>query len=116
MHVEWFGQSAFALTGSEAAIFIDPFGDLSPLAQRGMQFDYPPIQSGVEWTCCSSPTSTSTTTASRRPPREPAILRSTAGRLDSPIGEVVAIASEHDEQAGTQRGPNTILFPRSSDP
>ena len=40
---------------------------------------------------------------------DPAILRSTAGRLESPIGEVVAIASEHDEAAGTERGPNTIF-------
>ncbi|HJS94667.1 MAG TPA: MBL fold metallo-hydrolase, partial [Solirubrobacteraceae bacterium] len=39
----------------------------------------------------------------------PAVLRSTAGRLESPFGEVVAIASEHDEAAGTQRGPNTIF-------
>jgi hypothetical protein len=30
-------------------------------------------------------------------------LRSTAGRLDSPIGEVVAVASEHDQVAGTER-------------
>jgi L-ascorbate metabolism protein UlaG (beta-lactamase superfamily) len=37
------------------------------------------------------------------------VLRSTAGRLDSPIGEVVAIASEHDTAAGTERGPNTIF-------
>lgn len=27
----------------------------------------------------------------------------------SPIGEVTAIASEHDDVAGTQRGPNTIF-------
>ena len=26
-----------------------------------------------------------------------------------PVGEVVAVASEHDEAAGTQRGPNTIF-------
>jgi Beta-lactamase superfamily domain len=37
------------------------------------------------------------------------ILRSTAGGLDSPLGEVLAIASEHDEAAGTERGPNTIF-------
>jgi L-ascorbate metabolism protein UlaG (beta-lactamase superfamily) len=37
------------------------------------------------------------------------VLRSTAGRLESPIGEVVAIASEHDDAAGTERGPNTIF-------
>lgn len=40
---------------------------------------------------------------------EPAVLRATAGRLTSPIGEVTAIASEHDEAAGTVRGPNTIF-------
>jgi L-ascorbate metabolism protein UlaG (beta-lactamase superfamily) len=108
MHVEWFGQSAFALRTPDASVFIDPFGDLSPLAERGMQFDYPAIDTddvdlllvthehfdhnGVE--AISG---------------EPTILRSTAGRLESPIGEIVAIASEHDEQAGTQRGPNTIF-------
>jgi L-ascorbate metabolism protein UlaG (beta-lactamase superfamily) len=108
MQVEWFGQSAFALTGSAAAVFIDPFGDMSPAAARGMQFEYPAIETaavdlllvthehldhnGVEAIA-----------------GDPTILRSTAGRLQSPIGEVVAIASEHDEQAGTQRGPNTIF-------
>ena len=40
---------------------------------------------------------------------EPAVLRSTAGRLESPVGEVVAVASEHDPAAGTERGPNTIF-------
>lgn len=37
------------------------------------------------------------------------MLRSTAGRHESPIGEVLGIASEHDEAAGTERGPNTIF-------
>ncbi len=36
-------------------------------------------------------------------------MRSTAGRFETPVGEVVAIASEHDDQAGTARGPNTIF-------
>jgi L-ascorbate metabolism protein UlaG (beta-lactamase superfamily) len=39
----------------------------------------------------------------------PQILRSTAGTFESPIGEVIAVASEHDDVAGTQRGPNTIF-------
>ncbi len=59
--------------------------------------------------CCWSPTSTLTTTAWRSIGGDPAILRSTAGKLESPIGEVMAIASEHDESAGTERGPNTIF-------
>ncbi|HKK09129.1 MAG TPA: MBL fold metallo-hydrolase, partial [Gemmatimonadota bacterium] len=29
--------------------------------------------------------------------------------LPSPLGEVVAVASEHDATAGTERGPNTIF-------
>ena len=41
---------------------------------------------------------------------EPPVLRSTAGRHDlAPIGEVLAVASEHDVAAGTERGPNTIF-------
>ncbi|HVS85383.1 MAG TPA: MBL fold metallo-hydrolase, partial [Gaiellaceae bacterium] len=40
---------------------------------------------------------------------EPAVIRSTAGRIDSPVGEVVAVASEHDDAAGTKRGPNAIF-------
>ncbi|MCW2984156.1 MAG: Zn-dependent hydrolase [Conexibacter sp.] len=40
---------------------------------------------------------------------DPAVLRSTAGKLQSPIGEVLAVASEHDEAAGTERGPNTLF-------
>ncbi len=39
----------------------------------------------------------------------PTVVRSTAGRLESPVGEVLAVASEHDEHAGTERGPNTIF-------
>ena len=39
----------------------------------------------------------------------PHTVRSTAGRFETPAGEVVAVASEHDAQAGTVRGPNTIF-------
>ncbi len=52
MRVEWHGQSAFTLTGSEAKVFIDP---------------------------------------------------------TDAVGEVLGVASEHDEAAGTERGPNTIF-------
>jgi L-ascorbate metabolism protein UlaG (beta-lactamase superfamily) len=109
MRVEWFGQSAFALTGPEAKVFIDPFGDMSGLAQsRGLTFEYPPIEAGgVDLLLV---------THEHRDHNgveaiggEPVVLRSTAGRFESPLGEVVAIASEHDGEAGTQRGPNTIF-------
>ena len=108
MRVDWYGQAAFRLGGEQASVFIDPFGDMSAAAARGLRFDYPPINrvradlvlvthehfdhNGVEVIDGG-----------------PAVLRSTAGRLESPIGEVLAIASEHDEAAGTERGPNTIF-------
>ena len=40
---------------------------------------------------------------------EPALVRSVAGTRSSPLGDVVAVASEHDGAAGTERGPNTIV-------
>jgi L-ascorbate metabolism protein UlaG (beta-lactamase superfamily) len=108
MEVEWNGQSAFRLAGERATVFVDPFDDVSGLAARGIQFEYPAIEgvgadlvlvthehldhNGVEAISGS-----------------PEVLRSTAGRLESPIGEVLAVASEHDTAAGTERGPNTIF-------
>jgi L-ascorbate metabolism protein UlaG (beta-lactamase superfamily) len=109
MRVEWYGQSAFHLSAGEQPVAIDPFADMSAMAAgRGMQFDYPPIvdvaadlllvthehadHNGVEAIT-----------------GDPTVVRSTAGTFESPIGEVTAIASEHDEQAGTARGPNTIF-------
>jgi L-ascorbate metabolism protein UlaG (beta-lactamase superfamily) len=47
MHVEWYGQSAFRLTDGSTTVFIDPFPDMTPMAERGMRWDYPPI-AGVE--------------------------------------------------------------------
>jgi L-ascorbate metabolism protein UlaG (beta-lactamase superfamily) len=108
MHVEWFGQSAFALRTPEASVFIDPFGDLSPMAERGIQFDYPEINTG-EVDLLLVTHEHLDHNGVEAIPGEPTTLRSTAGRLESPIGEIVAISSEHDEQAGTERGHNTIF-------
>ena len=108
MRIEWFGQSAFQLQADDGTVVIDPFGDLSGARDSGVHFGYPPIvglaadlllithehrdHNGVEAVTGS-----------------PATIRSTAGVLSSPLGEVVAIASEHDRRAGTERGPNTIF-------
>ena len=40
---------------------------------------------------------------------DPYVVRSTAGTFDTPVGQVVAIASEHDGAAGTLRGPNAMM-------
>ena len=44
MRIQWYGQSAFALKGAEASVFIDPFGDMAAARDRGMQWDYPAIE------------------------------------------------------------------------
>jgi L-ascorbate metabolism protein UlaG (beta-lactamase superfamily) len=108
MHVEWYGQSAFRLSTAESTVAIDPFEDMSALASRGIQFDYPPIK-GLEAELLLVTHEHSDHNGVGAIAGEPTVLRSTAGRLESPIGEVTAIASEHDEEAGTARGPNTIF-------
>jgi L-ascorbate metabolism protein UlaG (beta-lactamase superfamily) len=108
MRIQWYGQSAFGLTGAQASVFIDPFGDMSPLAGRGLEFDYPPIE-GVRADLVLVTHEHLDHNGVEVIGGEPTILRSSAGRLESPIGQVVAIASEHDQAAGTERGPNTIF-------
>jgi L-ascorbate metabolism protein UlaG (beta-lactamase superfamily) len=107
MRIRWFGQSAFLLTGKHS-VFIDPFGDVSRLVSQGLQFDYPPIE-GVSVDLVLVTHEHGDHNAAEVLDGFPPVLRSTAGRLDSPVGEVVAIASEHDDEAGTKRGPNTIF-------
>ena len=108
MHIRWFGRSAFLLTGSKT-VLVDPFGDAGDrMKARGLEFNYPPMgsvradlllvthehgdHSGVEVV-----------------EGDPQVIRSTAGTRETPIGDVTAIASEHDDVAGTVRGPNTIF-------
>ncbi len=108
MRVQWYGQSAFHLSAATACVAIDPFADLSGLTSRGMQFDYPAI-AGLTADLLLVTHEHADHNGVEAIGADPVILRSTAGRLQSPIGEIVAIASEHDEQAGTARGPNTIF-------
>ena len=107
MRVEWFGQSAFHLQGEQAAVAIDPFADMSGMTAR-VRFDYPPIE-GVQAELLLVTHEHADHNGVEAIGGEPTILRSTAGKLESPLGEVTAIASEHDEAAGTERGPNTIF-------
>jgi L-ascorbate metabolism protein UlaG (beta-lactamase superfamily) len=109
MRVEWYGQSAFALQGQDVSVFIDPFGDIATaMGDRGVQFEYPTIE-GVSADLLLITHEHLDHNAAEAIGGEPAVIRSTAGKLDSPAGEVIAIASEHDDAAGTQRGPNTIF-------
>ena len=107
MQLEWYGQSAFRLTDGERTVFIDPFDDLSALRGRGLRWDYPPI-TGVSADLVLVTHDHLDHNGVGAIGGEPAVLR-IAGTHESPVGEVVGIASEHDDAAGTQRGPNTLF-------
>ena len=108
MRIRWYGQSAYTLTGAERTVTIDPFADMSALLGGFRRFDYPPVpehaadlllvtHEHADHNGVGAVTGT------------PYVVRSTAGRFETPVGEVVAVASEHDAEAGTRRGPNTIF-------
>jgi L-ascorbate metabolism protein UlaG (beta-lactamase superfamily) len=103
------GQSAFRLDGDGKTVAIDPFGDMSALSSgRGIQWDYPAI-AGVEPDLLLVTHEHVDHNGVEAIDGEPHTLRSTAGTHESPIGPVTGIASEHDDAAGTERGPNTIF-------
>jgi L-ascorbate metabolism protein UlaG (beta-lactamase superfamily) len=107
MRVRWFGQSAFLLDGTQK-VFVDPFGDMTELLRkRGGRFDYPAIE-GIEADVVLVTHEHFDHNQVKAIGGEPAVIRAQAGTLESPIGEVVGVASEHDQVAGTQRGHNTI--------
>ena len=90
-------------------MLIDPFGDMSErLAAHGLEFRYPQLE-GVTADVLLVTHEHGDHNAVESVGGEPLVIRSTAGRFDTPIGEVVAIAAEHDDVAGTTRGPNTIF-------
>src|SRR5690349_4661554 len=108
MELQWYGQSAFRLSDGGRTVFIDPFGDMSGLAAgRGLTWDYPPI-SGVSADLLLVTHEHRDHNGVEAIAGDPVILRG-AGTHESPVGTVVGIASEHDDAAGTQRGPNTLF-------
>jgi len=107
MIVRWFGQSAYLLRTDEVSVFIDPFGSVEALKSR-VRWEYPAIE-GVSADLLLITHEHLDHNAAEVVGGSPRVIRSTAGRFESPVGEVVAVASEHDEQAGTARGPNSIF-------
>ena len=106
MRVRWFGQSAFLLEGGATRVFIDPFDEVDPA--RGMKFDYPPIE-GVEADLLLITHEHFDHSNADAIGGSPETIRSTAGTFESPAGEVVGVAAEHDDKAGTERGPTSIF-------
>ena len=109
MQIRWYGQSAFLFTGERHRVFVDPFGDVASASRPGpgLRWDYPLIE-GVEADLLLVTHDHLDHSAVEAIGGDPAILAK-AGTHESPIGEVVGIASEHDDVAGTQRGQNTIF-------
>jgi L-ascorbate metabolism protein UlaG (beta-lactamase superfamily) len=107
MKIRWFGQSAYLLTAGDQRVFIDPFGDLRDRLHSGARFDYPLIE-GVDADVLLVTHEHFDHNGVEVIGGDPQIVRG-AGTHETPIGEVVGINSEHDQVAGTQRGPNTIF-------
>jgi L-ascorbate metabolism protein UlaG (beta-lactamase superfamily) len=108
LHIEWYGQSAFRLTDGSTTVFIDPFPDMTPMATSGMRWEYPPI-TGIDADVLLVTHEHLDHNGVDAIGGDPLTIRSTAGRHESPIGDVLSVASEHDEVAGTERGANTML-------
>jgi L-ascorbate metabolism protein UlaG (beta-lactamase superfamily) len=109
MRVDWHGQSAFALVGDAATVFIDPWGDMSAATSRGIEWGYPAIEAPADVDLLVVTHEHSDHNGVEVIDGEPTLVRSTAGTHESPLGDVIAIASEHDGVAGVERGPNTIV-------
>ena len=109
MRVDWHGQSAYTLDGEAATVFIDPWGDMSAAAANGIAWDYPAIVSPDATDLLIVTHEHADHNGVEVITGEPTLVRSQAGTHESPVGNVVAIASEHDDAAGTERGPNTIV-------
>jgi L-ascorbate metabolism protein UlaG (beta-lactamase superfamily) len=108
MRIRWYGQSAFSVAG-DTTVLIDPFGDISQwLAGRGLEWRYRPV-ADVPADVVLVTHEHHDHNAVEAATGTPQVVRSTTGRFESPVGEVVGIASEHDDVAGTARGPNTIF-------
>ncbi|MBV8065465.1 MAG: MBL fold metallo-hydrolase [Actinobacteria bacterium] len=104
MRIQWFGQGAFLLTCDDGErIAIDPFGDVGALFKRRFYPAVPELEADLLLVTHEHPdhNAVERVTAGQT-------IRSTAGRFETSLGDVVGIASEHDATAGTERGANVI--------
>jgi L-ascorbate metabolism protein UlaG (beta-lactamase superfamily) len=107
MQLRWFGQSAFLLTGATRVV-IDPFGSMEGAAARGFSWGYPPIRD-VQADLLLVTHEHGDHNGVEAVGGGPVVIRSLAGTHASPLGEVVGVASEHDDVAGTARGHNVMM-------
>lgn len=106
MNVQWFGQSTFRLTDDDGrSVVIDPFDAAAIGARR--RWDYPALD-GVTADLLLVTHEHPDHNAVDVVGGDPALVRSLAGTHPTPLGDVVGVASEHDEAAGTLRGHNVM--------
>ncbi len=108
MKGRWYGQSTFRLESGTQSVFIDPFAEPTETNKKGRQFDYPAIRGASAQVLLVTHEHWDHNGADVVG-GSPATFRSRAGTFESPIGQVLAIASEHDDVAGTKRGSNIIF-------
>ncbi|HEY5035449.1 MAG TPA: MBL fold metallo-hydrolase [Candidatus Dormibacteraeota bacterium] len=107
MQVRWYGQSAFALAAGHDSVFIDPFGDMAAARGRGMTWSYPAIADAVaDLLLVTHEHGDHNAVQVIADVKQ--TVRSSAGTVDTQLGRLVGVASEHDAVAGTQRGANVI--------
>jgi L-ascorbate metabolism protein UlaG (beta-lactamase superfamily) len=105
MQVQWYGQSTFRLADGERTVVIDPF-DAAAFAGR-VRWDYPALED-LTADLLLVTHEHGDHNAVEVVGGDPALVRSLAGTHATPFGDVVGIASEHDEAAGTERGHNVM--------
>jgi L-ascorbate metabolism protein UlaG (beta-lactamase superfamily) len=108
MRVRWLGHSAFLLSGTERRVAIDPWGDTESLGRRGIRFSYPPLE-GLDADLLLISHEHMDHNGAEAVVGDPQVIRATSGGFESELAEVIGVASEHDQVAGTQRGQNTIF-------
>src|SRR5215831_20919676 len=101
MHVTWFGQSAFALTGGGRTVVIDPFPAAPFPPGSPVRWDYPPMD-GVAADLLLVSHEHGDHNGVEAVAGEPHLNRSTPGTFSTPAGTVVGVLSEHDPVAGTR--------------
>ena len=68
MRIRWFGQSTFLISG-ERMVFIDPFGAMDGLAERGCGSTTHRLKEWRPICCCDDTASTTTRSPGHRRPR-----------------------------------------------
>jgi L-ascorbate metabolism protein UlaG (beta-lactamase superfamily) len=108
VQVRWYGQSAFALAAEADSVFIDPFGDMESARKRGMTWNYPAIaDAAADLLLVTHEHGDHNAVDAIHGVKQ--TIRSSAGTVDTQLGPLVGIASEHDAFAGTKRGANVIF-------